>query len=55
MLPSINASGERFSWRPTGVRAMQKDDTMLARFNAGDASGILSYFNKPPKWNECKP
>lgn len=54
MLPAVNASGERFSWRPVGVSASQKDDTMLARFNAGDSTGIFSYYNKPPKWNECK-
>lgn len=54
LIPVVNSSGDRFSWCPLGVSSTQKHDNMQASFNSGDASGIFSCFNKPPKWNDSK-
>jgi len=32
----------------------QKDNTIENMFKIGSNENIMFFFNKPPKWNECK-
>ena len=54
LIPVVNSTGEQLQWKPMIVTPTQKQEGMLERYKAGDTSGMLSYFNKPPKWNDRK-
>ncbi|CAG9311457.1 unnamed protein product [Blepharisma stoltei] len=47
LIPAVNNAGDHCVWKP-----MNKEDGMLQQYNAGNTSGMLCFFNKPPKWNE---
>lgn len=47
LLPFVNLDNERLEWKP-----QSKEETMTERYNQGDTAGMMTYFNKPPKWNE---
>lgn len=33
---------------------LQKNYTIENMFKGGNSENIMFFFNKPPKWNECK-
>jgi len=47
ILPEVDVNGEPQIWRPR-----DKKDGILQKLKANQLSGIRSYCNKPPKWNE---
>ena len=47
LLPFVNLQNERLEWKPT-----RKEETMAERYSAGDTAGMMTFFNKPPKWND---
>lgn len=47
LLPFVNLQNERLEWKPT-----RKEESMGERYQAGDTAGMMTFFNKPPKWND---
>jgi len=47
LLPFVNLQNERLECRPT-----KKGECMAERYNQGDSAEMLTFFNKPPKWND---
>lgn len=47
LLPFVNLQNERLEWKPA-----RKEESMAERYQAGDTAGMMTFFNKPPKWNE---
>lgn len=47
LLPFVNLQNERLECRPT-----RKEESMAERYSQGDSAEMLTFFNKPPKWND---
>ncbi len=60
LLPKVNRDTTTFEWKSTDVRFCnyltlpQKNNTIENMYRAGVNENILFFYNKPPKWNECK-
>ena len=51
-IPALDAEGKRVAWRPANVRPKQKEQTLASQFKQGNFADMLTYFSKPPVWNE---
>lgn len=60
LLPNVDLQGHQHIWRPTDVSfqltrfSLQATETMQEQFKVNNTENMMFFFNKPPKWNECK-
>ena len=49
LLPMVDVNGHQTVWR-----SADKNQTIQEQFKINNTERIMFFFNKPPKWNECK-
>lgn len=49
LLPYVNESEEQFKFP-----AQNEQEMISEKFKSGMGDNLMFFFNKPPKWNECK-
>lgn len=51
-IPALDERGRRVVWKPAQVLSTQKEETLASHFKQGHFQGMLTFFNKPPIWDE---
>lgn len=59
LLPRVNRDARQVEWKSTDVifswlLILQKNLTISQQYKDGNMENLMFFFNKPPKWNECK-
>ena len=49
LLPNVDAQNRQFVWKSSDAHY-----TIQEQFKQNNTENIMFFFNKPPKWNECK-
>ena len=49
LLPNVDANQRQFVWKSS-----DSNYTIQEQFKQNNTENIMFFFNKPPKWNECK-
>ena len=59
VLPAVDKEGKQYGWQSMDVSSLlligiQKNYTLIEQFKSGNMDNLMFFYNKPPKWNECK-
>ena len=49
LLPYVNEESQQYKFP-----AKEEQEMISEKFKSGITDNLMFFFNKPPKWNECK-